>query len=406
MYNITQLKNDLAGVLHGTTLNQITNLDGLINRAARQVLLDVDPQETRRIVEIGTPIFDSVWDYGIPDDLKGNKVVDIRPQVNRQPSDVFIQQYNQDFDVSKQWLGWNNNDFTIQFNTSVKTIRINAAGFPAGVVLNYASSLTDNGTWTVGGGATNLTVDNQNFVVQGGSLSFDLQAGQSSGYIETSDMESLNIENQLNQGTEFLYTFFPTASSITSVNLRWGSSSTDYYSRTVTATQMNTVFQNGWNFLSFAWAGITPVGSPDPSDITYLRVTWNYDSTLQTGVKLNDIVSRMGRFLEIEYYSKFLFRDASTGAYQENVTDDTNLINLDTESFNLLFNYVAYLAAQQQQGANALRNDGPMFLGLYNQGLERYKAMYKSQVQKPRQIYYAQPNPSYSRYIGSRHYWG
>ncbi len=406
MYNITQLKNDLAGVLHGTKLNQITNLDGLINRAGRQLLLDVDPQETKRIVEIGTPVFDSVWDYGIPDDLKGNKVIDIRPQVNRSPASVFIQEYNQDFDVGKQWAGWNSNDFTIQFNTSIKTIRINAAGFPAGVVLNEASSLTDNGSWTVGGGATNLVVDNQNWVVQGGSLSCDLAAGSFSGYMETSDMQSLNISNQLNQGTEFLYTFFPLASAITSVNLRWGSSPTDYYDRTVSATQMATIFQNGWNFLSYGWAGITPVGSPDPSDITYLRVTWNYDGTLQSGVKLNNIVSRMGRFLEMEYYSKFLFRDSSTGAYQETVTDDSNLINLDVESFNLLFNYVAYLAAQQQQGANALRNDGPMFLNLYKEGVMRYQAMYKSEIQKPRQIYYAQPNPSYSRFLGGRRFWG
>lgn len=46
-YNILDLKNDLEGVLHGTTNNQIQNLDGVINRAARQLLLDLDPQETK-----------------------------------------------------------------------------------------------------------------------------------------------------------------------------------------------------------------------------------------------------------------------------------------------------------------------------------------------------------------------
>lgn len=403
MYNITQLKNDLAGVLHGTKLNQITNLDGLINRAARQVLFDIDPQETKRLVEITGPIFDSVWDYPIPVDLKGNRVIDIRPQVDRNQGDILIQQYNQDFDVNKQW---DQNSFTIQFNSSVKTIRINDAGLPAGIILNQVSSITDNGTWTVGGGASNLRVDNQNYVTGGGALTVDLLAGSPSGFIETSDMQPQDLSDHLNQATEFLYSYFPTASSISSVELRWGSSAADYYSSTASVTQMNTVFQNGWNLLSYLWSSATVTGAPDPSSITYLRVTWNYDMTLQTGVKANNLVSRMGRFMEMEYYSKFLFRDSTTGAYQETVTADTNLVNLDTESFNLLFNYVAYLAAQQQQGANALRNDAPMFQQLYLTGIDRYKAMYKSEVQKPRQTYYQQPNSSYSRYLGTRSYWG
>lgn len=405
MYDISQLKNDLAGVLHGTTLNSITNLDGLINRAGRQLLEDIDPQETKRIVQIATPVYDSVWDYPVPVDLKGNKVIDIRPQVNRTPRDIFLQQYNQAFDVSKQWPGWNNNDFTINFNTSVKSMRINAAGLPAGVVVNNISSTNENGTWTVGGGADNLTVDNQNFVAGGGALSVNLLAGQTTGYIETSNMQSVNLENMLNQANEFLYSFFPSASAISQVELRWGSSSTDYYARTVTVTQANTVFQNGWNLLSYQWSGITPVGSPDPSDITYVRVTWTYDGTLQTGVKANYLASRMGQFLEIEYYSKYLFRDSATGAYQETVTSDNNLINLDVESFNLLFNYVALLAVQQQQGVDANAHDGAFFQKLYDDGVKRYKGMYKSEVQKPTQTYYIQPNPNYARYLGTRRQW-
>lgn len=405
-YDVTQLKNDLEGVLHGTTLNQITNIDGLINRAARQVLEDIDPQETKRIVEITGPVFDSVWDYPIPTDLKGNKVIDIRPQVNRTQQDVFVQSYNQAFDVNKQNAWFNQDNFTINFNTSIKTIRINAQGLPAGIILNQASSLTDNGTWILGGGASNLRVDNQNFVAGGGALTLDLLAGQASGFIETSNMQAQNLSEHLNQATEFLYSFFPTASSITSMNLRWGNNSTNYYSRTVSITQQNTTFQNGWNLLSYLWAGITPVGAPDPSNITYLRITWNYNSTLQTGVKVNNSVSRLGTFMEMEYYSKFLFRDNVTGAYQETVTSDNNLINLDTESFNLLFNFVAYLAAQQQQGLDASFHDGPFFQQLYEQGLDRYRAMYKSEIQKPRSNYYFQPNPSYSRYLGTRRFWG
>ena len=47
-YNITQLKADLAGIGHGTSLNKVQNFDGLVLRAARQVMSDIDLKETIR----------------------------------------------------------------------------------------------------------------------------------------------------------------------------------------------------------------------------------------------------------------------------------------------------------------------------------------------------------------------
>ena len=123
-YNIQQLKADLEGILHGTTTNQISGLDNLINRAARQLLLDVDPQETKREVEFVNPIFNTVFDYPIAADVKGNKIIDIFPSVNRQPVDIWNQAYNQAFDIAKQNVFSLANMFTINFNTSLKTIMI------------------------------------------------------------------------------------------------------------------------------------------------------------------------------------------------------------------------------------------------------------------------------------------
>jgi hypothetical protein len=68
--------------LHGTTLSQVENISGVFNRAARQLLLDIDPQETKRIEQLASPIFYQVYDYAPPADLKGQKIIDIFPQVN------------------------------------------------------------------------------------------------------------------------------------------------------------------------------------------------------------------------------------------------------------------------------------------------------------------------------------
>lgn len=401
-YNIQKLKADLTGVIHGTTLNKVVNLNGIIDRSARQLLQDIDPQETKRILQFATPIFETVYTYFLSPDVKGNAIIDIRPQVNRLPSEVFNQDYNQQF--SRGIAASLANQFTIQWNQGIRTILVNAPLLNTGVIVNYASSIDQNGTWTVGGNASNLVVNPVNFLAGGGALMFDLSAGApgSTGFLENSTMQPVNLEDFVNFATWFLYTFLPTASVFSSVKLRFGSSAADYYEVDATQTQANTAFENGWNLLSYLWAGAPQTGTVDASAITYLRVEWTYDGTAQFGVMLNDIASRLGQIMEYEYYSKYMFRNNVTNAFQETVTDDSNLINLDTDSYNLLFNQVAYLTAQQLQGLDAEFYDGNFFLQQYMGGVERYKGRYKSEIQKPRQPYYGLPNPSLNAFLPRR----
>jgi hypothetical protein len=398
-YNITQLKADLEGIGHGTTINQITNINGLINRAARQLLLDVDPQETKRIVELGAQLFQDVYNYALPTDVKGNKVIDLFPQVRRSSHDQFQQQYNEEFDVYKNKT--RTPIFTINFDTSVKTIRI-AKSFVVPIQTNIAESITENGTWAVGGGAQSLIDDSINFVAGTGSIRFTLDSGSTTGYIENSTMASVNLERDVDQGVEFVWVYMSEPDLITDVTLRWGSSSSDYWQNTVTTAWDGTAFQTGWNQLGFEWEDATSSGSPDEEDVTYLRIGFTYDNSdgdIQN-MRINDFTSSLGTILNIEYYSKYLFRDATTGAYQETVTDNTNLINLDTESYNLLTYQCALLMAQQQQGADS-GFDYNFFKKEYDTALARYKAMYKSEIIKPKQAYYKRTDNNFRRWFGN-----
>lgn len=399
-YNIQALKNDLSGILHGTTNNQIQNLDGVINRAARKLLLDVDPQETKRTVEFVNPIFNTVFDYPIADDVKGNKLIDIKPQVNRIPRDVWSQAYNQAFDVAKQNIYNMANMFTLNFNTGVKSIRINAPFLNPPVIVNNIEAVSDNGTWAIGGTASDLEVNNMNYVQGAGSLQFNVTTG--AAYLENSTMYPINLSDYVNQASEFVWVYVPTGATLTSVNVRWGSGSGDYYTSTVTQNQQGVAFVNGWNLCQFDWATATTVGSPDDTAISYLRVTLNVTGAMDA-CRVNGFNNILGTILAYEYYSKFLFRDAITGAFQETVTDDSNLINLDTESYNLLFNLVAYYALQQQQGLDASAYDGGFFKNEYDTAVARYKALYKSELQKPQSVYYRQPDTSNRRFLGRRY---
>ena len=400
MYSVQDLTADLEGVLHGTTTNQIQGLDNIIDRAARQLLLDVDPQETKRTLEFVNPIYNSVYDYPIAPDVKGNKIIDIFPQVMRLPRDIWLQSYNQAFDVAKQNIYSSANMFTMNFNTGLKTIRINAPFLNPPIILNYADNITDNGTWYTGGTATNLSTNNTNFVIGAGSLQFDITTGI--GSIENSTMGAINLTQHLDQSSLFENVYIPVGPNLTSVELRWGSDPSNYWTNTVMLNQQGTAFVNGWNMCQNIWANATMVGTPDVTNITYTGVFLTVTEDM-AGCLFNGVVSILGTIISYEYYSKYLFRDAITGAFQETVTDPSNLINLDTESYNLLFNLTASLAVQQQQGLDAVFYDGSFFTQQYQEGLARYKSMYKSELQKPQTTYYREPNVSNSRFIGRRY---
>lgn len=475
--NITTLKSELEGILHGTTLNKVTNLDRVIDRAARQLLLDVDPQETIRMIELD-PIFDQVYTYAAPTDLKGNGVIDIRPQVQRTLRDRFSQTYSQEFDLYKDYSLQAN--YNVQFNTGVKTLEINAPLLNTGIILNEADSLTGNGTWA--GTVSSISIDSVNFAAGSGALKFNLTAtGQ---YIATTMPTAVDLSTHVLQSSLFFWVYIPDADHVTSVSLYLGPSSTSYWSTGNITTQADgTAFQDGWNLIKGAWttapwyikvtnnssysvtnsvgtdsqliapggtytwyfAGssvvytydtlggfdipttVTPTanwdytlidsvgvpGTVEESGVSnttntlttavtsyqYVRVTYNTDGTVIVGAKLNEIASRLGQVMQVSYYSKYIFRDVTTGAFQETVTDDGNLINLDTETYNLLLDLVALLCIQQVFDGSSTQ-DIQFYTNEYQKALKRYQGLYKSQRNKAKTQYYRKPQPGYRRFFG------
>lgn len=394
-YTVATLTNDISSVIHGTTTNKVPNIYGHINRAARDLLLDVDPKETQRIVQLASQVFDDVFDYPIPVDVKGDRIVDLRLTAGRIPREVFVQDYAVTFDSTKS-LGLSNGIYT-QWNTGVKSLRIEAPFLTAPVQLSSTSS-TDG--WAATTGASDLSLDSTNYVAGGGALVFNLDDGSATGYVENSTLTALDLSSHLNASTLFTWVYFPAGSDMTSVTLRWGSSSSDYYSSTVTSNQQGVSFQNGWNLCAFPWVSATTVGTPDDTAIDYVRVSFAYDSTLQTGVKVCNIVSTLGYIFELQYYSKYLFRNASTNVFQETVADETEsnlVINLDTESYNLLFNKTAFYVAQALQGADAAY-DATFWDAEYQKSLLRYQKLNPSEAIKKSEVYYQMPKKSFSRF--------
>lgn len=393
-YSVTNLITDLGSVIHGTKTNKIPNLYGHINRAARAVVLDVDPKETQRILQLAQ-VFNDVYDYAAPVDLKGDRSVDLRPQAGRNPQDIFQQGYSQNFDA---WKGVSlSNKLITQWNTGVKTLRIEAPTLTTPLTITGTETLTG---WSATAGAQNLSLDTLYNVAGGGAIQFDLAAGSGTGSIQISSLSQVDLTGHVNIDTEFAWVYLPKGSSITSLDLKWGSDITaNYYHLTVMVTQQGLAFQNGWNLIALPWASATKVGSPIVTAYDSVQLTVAYDSTLQTGLKFCNLTSNTGYIFELQYYSKYLFRDPSTNAFQETIvdaTDNSKLINLDTESYNLLFNKTAYFIAQALQGADAAYD--AMFWGgedgdggEYGNALKRYRAQNPSEVMVKAETYYKLP---------------
>lgn len=392
-FTCLQTKEHLEGMLHSTTLNKVTNLSSLLERAGRNLISKIDLEETIRIAQITNKVHDDIFDYSCPADLKGRKIIDIRPQVNRNEGDSFQQLHSKEFDMFKS-----SDTFEIRWNNGVKSLRLSKDVTPSPVTLHEMDSITSNGTWAVGGDATNLTLDTDNFISGGGALNFDIDASGSSAHIEITDMTAVDLTKLDEIGVLFVWVYLPDTSIITSIALRWGNDTSNYWTVTSTEPHDQSSFKTGWNLVKFAWNGATETGTVAPATIDYLRVTVAYDGTADTDIRVDKIVASTGEIFEIEYYSKYLFTN-SGGTRQGTFNDDADIVVLEDDAFNIYTNECGLLLSQQQKGKDA-RVDELFFrkelygdpasptvegrMGLY----KAYKVDHPAESIKPKGFYY------------------
>jgi len=382
---IQDFKTRLQSKIHSGTINKVQDINNLIFEGGCNLLNGVDPDETIRVVALTNAIYDDVYNYAAPADLKDKKIIDIRPQANRTTADNPSHRYSKEFDQYKA-SGDYSYPFAIENNSGVKTIRI-SKDLTVGATVNDANTATENGTWAADGtGASNLEADSLNKVSGSASLKFDLAISQTSGYIENSTMTAVDLTDYVNTGALFVWVYIP-STTISAINLRWGSDSSNYLNRSVTAAHDNTSFVTGWNLLRFDWSGATAVGTSVNTAIDYLRVTFTYSGAVAIpSCRVDNIVARLGVIHDVVYYSKYLFKTTG-GTWQEKPTLDSDIINLDTTGINLLIYEVSQLVAQELQG-EAMASDVNFFTEKEQQQIDAYVGNNKSQAIKPKASYY------------------
>jgi hypothetical protein len=381
-YTIGDVENDLEGRLHGTSVSSVTNLNSVYRRAAMNLLNKIDPEPTRVIGQI--TLYDKVYDYASPTDLKQNRIIDIRPQSDsnqeRDADDNLRQKLSKDFDRGKEsassWV-------TTMFNKGTKYLRISKRFSPGATSLD---SLDETTGWSAGSSASGLVAED--IIFERGGLQFDLAVSGSTGYIENSSIDEVDLSDFENKSAAFITLYIPSAAAlaaITNIILRWGNSDSVYFSQTITTAHLGAL-KVGKNLLRFDWNGATETGSVDASAIDYARTTVTYDGTAISGLIVSDLFFSLGRIHDIEYYSQFLFNNAGTWGSTPSNTETE--INLDEPSYNLFVDEVTLEAVQQLQGEAASADANAMRLklnGLDGAGgaYKEYKSNNPNQTTKP-----------------------
>src|SRR3990167_10472308 len=337
----------------------ITNIRRIANRSVLFVVGDLDLRSTKRRAYLAPGLNSEQFDHQAPSDLKEWAIIDVARVEGRLEEDKFNLVTNEYFDRNKEN---NDNLVAVQDRDFLKKLRISAdvGGDDNEATLHTCESLTSNGTWQVSGNASNLTLDSDIYAQGDASLNFDLAASWTSasvvvGAVSTSLMTAVDISDYELGGSVFVNVWIPSTTGLTSINVKVGSGSTNYFRQSVTVTNENLVFSTGWNLLRIDFASATETGTVDMDNIDYLEVGIVGDGTASasTDWRLDYFIARRGIQHEGWYYTKFGWQ-TSGGSYIEESTVVGDKINADTEEYYLFVLKLKELIALDKEEFDAV----------------------------------------------------
>ena len=399
MTTLADVKSNLIGTGHGSTLNKVRNIEFLFERAANTMLSHIDPIETERIAALSSLVYDKIFNYPLPSDYK--KLIDLYPQAGRGSSDHAIRNQPARFGLRS---GVDNRKLSIESSEGTKFIRINWSS-RSPKTFNGMNSLTADGTWTVVGSATGLKAQTLFKVSGNASIEFDLVAS-GDGIQVLNKSSVLNLTDEDEVADVFAWVYLPSAP--TSLTAIWGNDlSTAFWTGVAQTAQADgTAFQVGWNLIKWPWSTATETGTVAPATIDSFRITVAASGAL-TNIRVDSILFAVGRNFDIKYYSGYPFR-SSAGVFLRRPTTDEDSVVFEGTALQIFLMESLKAAAQQIEGEDAVADldyakkelngdpsspDRIQRMGLY----AKYRTEYPSNAKKPVMTWTSPRNPNLRR---------
>ncbi|KKL55132.1 hypothetical protein LCGC14_2258470 [marine sediment metagenome] len=344
VYTYSNIKDDVNGLI-GKRIDSLSDARRTINRGVRYVIGNVDLRSTKRTSTLDPKLFNDVFQYASPTDMKADRLIDVIPQVNRTDDWEPILTTQEEFDrrkfIDKMLVAFSDDSFTRKVLLSIDV------DDDALVLSTLDATNSGGGSWGGFGDGENLTADSDNFVKGSASINWDIgSGGGTTAGIVNSTMDEFDYSDYVAAGSAFVWHYIQDITDITNLILVIGDDGSVNYKITITTQHDGTAFRNGWNLLRFDFSNAVKAGSPDETAGVYIAVYMTKDSgkVSETDYRFDHIILRRGKINDLLYYSKYGWQ-TSGGTWIENSTVDTDLLNFDTEEYDLAVLKAAEFAA-------------------------------------------------------------
>ena len=326
----------------------------IANDAAKFVMSDIDLRSMMRKSALSPNLFDEMYQYTLPSDIKGDKIIDIQPQINRGKFDDWVLTSQEQFDrlksrtkldvagdpiklaADEDWMG--ENYVAIARDDLVNKLLISRPISDTETLISSLDSLSaGGGTWTEYGDGDNATVDADNYVKGSASINWDINAdGGTTAGVYNDDLDDFDVSDYKSNGSVFVWAYISSTTNLTNFILRIGSSSSAYYSITITTNNEGASFYAGWNLLRFDFTNKSTTGTPDDDACDYVALYMTKDAAKvsETDYRFDNLTMKLGEHYNVVYYTRYPWQ-SSAGTFLEDATTTTDLLNCETDEYPL-----------------------------------------------------------------------
>lgn len=354
---VSDLENNVGGILTGLDLNDVNDLFGCFKRAVATFIQKADvPEASGRQPFM---LYDGVTDYAPGSTIFGNALVDLRPQgLVRTPWDTVNKTYIGTFDRLKEWSTPSGYLVTFEYRQGQQIMRVDSAKAQPRINID---SMSATAGWSVGGNASSLLLDTTVYYQPPGALRFNMSAASTEGTLAKTLTQALDLTAYQGVGVGFL-AFDPPAGAIghiTTIKLRIGSSAANYYEVDVTQGFTGAFYANEYQLVAFDLATATQTETPVITAMNYVELLFETDGTVMTNVRVGGLWISLPSPHEMLFYSAAVFVPLGSTTPQTTITNNTDTIIFGDSAYNIYVREAAIAVAKQQGGGM-----GPTIAGI------------------------------------------
>lgn len=372
--SFTQAKLNTAVTARISKTFTAANFLIIANQALKEILGDIDLRSSIRKSALSPNLLDDIYQYSAPSDLKGDKIIDVQPQIGRSKHDDWILTTPEEFDRRKEDRRYDRDGLiAISRDDLVNKLLVSKQIDDTEAIITTLDAVGD---WEGFGDGENLTQDADNYVKGSASINWDINAdGGTTAGIQNTSLDTFDVEPYKSNGYVFVWAYISSATNLTNFILRIGSDVSNYYYITITTNSEGNSFHAGWNLLRFSFTNKSTEGTPDDDACDYIALYMTKDSAKvsETDYRFDHIILKIGNHYDVIYYSRYLWQ-SSAGTFLEDATTTTDLLNVENDEYALVILKTAELMERH------LKN---------HDEANRYEAKYER-----KRVKYIQQNPS------------